>query len=404
MEHHATQRAPDDEAYWDSVRAQYAVAPEFINLENAFFGVQATPVFEAYQRQLRQVHLENAYFMRERMQGRGAEVVGALAAFGGVEPEELVLTRNLIEAINIVFQGYPFRAGDEVVLASHDYPSVMEMLEMVAARKALTLRMIDIPFDPDSDQEIVAAYQAALTPATRVLLVTHISNRTGQIMPVAKICAMARRHGVDVVVDAAHSFAHLDYRIAELGADFVAVNLHKWLGAPLAVGMLYIRKARIAEIAPLFGDTRHPAGDIGKLAHFGTVPPAPVLNVLDALAFHQSIGSANKEARLRYLKEYWVSRARAIGGVEFLTPRDPRRSCAIAVVAIAGLAAADLAAQLMDRYRIFTVTREVAGRSGVRITPHLYTSLAELDLLVRALGEMAATKNIRMSDPIPRGA
>ncbi|MBJ7313079.1 aminotransferase class V-fold PLP-dependent enzyme [Rugamonas sp. CCM 8940] len=379
-----------DESYWSGVRAQYAVSPDFINLENGFFGVQATPVHQAFQRYQEQLNLESAYFLRVRLPERLAGVMRALAAFTGADAGELVITRNLMESLNILLQGYPWRAGDEVLLAEHDYDSVIETLEMVAARHALTLTRLTPPLDPASDEQIVALYQAAITPRTRVLLLTHMVHRTGQIMPVAKIAAMARRHGVDVMVDAAHSFAQLDYRLGELGADFVGVNLHKWLGAPLGVGLLYIRRPRVVDIAPLFGDSRSAVDDIKKLAHVGTVPPAPILAIEDALAFHLAIGSARKEARLRHLSQYWMTRVRDVPGVRLFTPRAAERSCAIAAFGIEGVAAQQVVRRLMDDYRIFTVLRTVGAEECVRVTPHLFTSIEQLDALVAAIGEIAA--------------
>lgn len=381
--------AADDETYWATVRAQYAVSPDFINLENGFFGVQARPVHEALRRYETQVNQENSYFLRVRYPDRLAGVKAALAAFTGAAPGELHITRNLMESLNILLQGYPFAAGDNVLLAADDYDSVIETLEMVAARKALVLNRVALPLDPGSDEQIVALYEAAITPRTRLLLLTHMLHRTGQIVPVAKIAAMARRHGVDTMVDAAHSFAHLDYRLADLGADFVGANLHKWLGAPLGVGLLYIRQQRIADIAPLFGDTSHRAGDIGKFGHVGTVPPAPILALQDALAFHLSIGSRNKEARLRYLAQYWQLQVRSLARVRLFTPRDPARSCAIAAFAIDGMAAQQVVERLMARHRIFTVVRVVQGAECVRVTPHLYITVAQLDLLVAAIRELA---------------
>jgi selenocysteine lyase/cysteine desulfurase len=393
LNHRPVTVAADDEAYWATVGAQYAVSADFINLENGFFGAQATPVHEAFQRYEAQVNMENSYFLRVRYAERLTRVMDALTAFTGAETGELLITRNLMESLNILIQGYPFNAGDGVLLAEHDYDSVVETLEMVSARKGLTLTRVSLPLDPDSDEQIVALYEQAITPRTRVLLVTHMVHRSGQIMPVAKIAAMARRRGIDVMVDAAHSFAQLDYKLPDLGADFVGVNLHKWLGAPLGVGLLYIRKSRIADIAPLFGDTRSAAGNINKLGHVGTVPPAPILAIGDALAFHYSIGSRNKEARLRYLTQYWLSQVRTLPKVLSFTPRAPERSCAIAAFGITGIPAAQLAERLMVEHRIFTVVREIAGREGVRVTPHLFTTTAQLDLLVSAIREMAAVSD-----------
>jgi selenocysteine lyase/cysteine desulfurase len=382
--------AADDETYWAAIRAQYAVAPDFINLENGFFGVQPIPVLQAFARHNELVNREGSYFMRVRYPSRLARVVEALAAFSGAAPDELLITRNLTEGFNILLQGYAFQAGDAVVLARHDYDSVVATLQMLRARKAIELSEVALPLDPASDAQIVALYEQAITARTRVLLVTHLVHRSGQIMPVAAIAAMARRHGVDVMVDAAHSFAQLAYRIPDLGADFACVNLHKWLGAPLGVGLLYIRRGRVADIAPLFGDVGHAPHDIARLGNFGTVPPAPILAIEDALAFHRHIGTANMEARLRYLTQYWLRQVRQLPRVRVMTPADPRRSCAIAAFNIEGIAAAQVAERLMSEHRIFTVARTIGDEQAVRVTPHLYTSTAQLDLLVAAVGQLAA--------------
>jgi selenocysteine lyase/cysteine desulfurase len=389
MNHPTLSVAADDEVYWAAVRGQYAVSSDFINLENAYFGTQATPVLEAFARYGDEVNRETSYFLRVRYPERLARVMAQLAEFTGAQQCELLITRNLMESLNILIQGYPFEAGDGVLLAEHDYDSVVDTLEMVSARRDLALTRVSLPLDPDSDEHIVAIYEQAITPRTRVLLLTHMVHRTGQIMPVAKIAAMARARGIDCMVDAAHSFAQLDYRLADLGADFVGVNLHKWLGAPLGVGLLYIRKDRIVDIAPLFGDVRRDAADIGKLGHVGTVPPAPILAVADALQFHHSIGSRNKEARLRYLTQYWWSQVAGLPGVCAFTPSAPERSCAIAAFGIAGIPAAQVAERLMAQYRIFTVVREIAGQQCVRVAPHLFTTTAELDILVSAIRDMA---------------
>jgi selenocysteine lyase/cysteine desulfurase len=384
-----THMAADNEAYWDTVRAQYAVSPDFINLENGYFGVQATPVFDAFMRYLAQVNAQTSYFLRERFAPEQHRVMQALAVLCGVGMDEIILTRNLVEGMNILLQGYPFQAGDEVLCATHDYDSVVETLEMVRQRKGLGVVRVTVPLDPHSDEQLVQLYAQAITPRTRVLLVTHMVHRTGQIMPVAKIAAMAKSRGIDVMVDAAHSFAQLQYQLPDLGAEFVAVNLHKWLGAPLGLALVYIRKTRVAEMSPLFGDTQAPHDSIAKLAHLGTVPPAPILTIGDALDFHYRIGAANKEARLRYLSRYWMEQVRGLPGITLLSPSDPARYCAIGAFQLAGVPAKKVVQRLMDEHRIFTVVREVDGQQCVRITPHVYTRLSDLDLLVSALGAMA---------------
>jgi selenocysteine lyase/cysteine desulfurase len=384
--------APDDEAAWAPVREQYAPSPDFINLENGYFGMPSIPVQRAFRRYQDEVDRENSYFLRVRFAPRLERVMGALAAFTGAAPEELLITRNAMESFNILIQGYPFAAGDQVVLARHDYDSVIETLAMLEARKHLELVSVEVPLDPSSDEAIVALYEGALGARTRVLILTHVVHRTGQIMPVAKIAAMARRHGVDVIVDAAHSLAQLDYRLPDLGVQFATFNLHKWVGAPLGVGLLYVARERIADIDTLFADAAHARDDIRRLGHLSAVPPAPILAVEDALAFHDLIGTRNKERRLRYLTGYWIERVRAIPGVRIVTPSDPRRYGALGAFGIEGMLAGEVVERLMSEYRIFTVARGIATEQAqcVRVTPHLYTSLQDLDALVDAVRTLAA--------------
>jgi selenocysteine lyase/cysteine desulfurase len=380
--------APDDETWWSAVRRQYSPSPDFINLENGYFGMPALPVQEALRRHQEQVDRENSYFLRVRFPGRLARVMGLLADFTGVGADELLITRNAMESLNILIQGYPFEAGDAVVLARHDYDSAIDLLAMMKARKGIGLATVDVPLDPERDEQIVALYEAAITARTRVLLLTHVVHRTGQIMPVAKIAAMARSRGIDVIVDGAHALAHLDYALPDLKVEFAAFNLHKWVGAPLGTGLLYIARQRIADIAPLFGDASHAPGDIARLGHFSAVPPAPILAIEDALRFHDSIGTRNKEARLRYLARYWMDRVRDAPGVRLFTPGDPRRHGALGAFGIEGMPARAVAERLMSEHRIFTVVRGVNDEECVRVTPALYTSVEDLDALVAAIRSM----------------
>lgn len=381
---------PADEAWWSGIRAQYDASAEFINLENGFFGMPARPVQEAFEAYSREVNREASFFMRTKYPERLAAVTKNLAEFSGVSAEEIVIVRNPTEGMNILIQGYPFGPEDEVLVANQDYDSVDETLAMMEKRGRFRLVRTSLPFHPKDDEEIISAYERAMTPRTRVLVVTHLLHRTGQILPVAKIAKMAQSRGVDVFVDAAHSFAHIDFRLPELCSSFVVAHLHKWLGAPLGVGLLYIRKDRIPDIAPLLGDVSHPQPDIRKLAHFGTTPPAPIMAIDDAIAFHNSIGGKNKEARLRHLKEYWVSRARALPHIEMMIPDAPERSCAIASFRVKGMDAQKVVSTLYDRHRIFTVAPVVAGGSVIRVTPHLYNTTADMEKLVAALASFAS--------------
>lgn len=379
---------PADEAFWSGVRAQYDPSDAFVNLENGFFGMPSRPVLEAFEAHNRLVNREAAFFMRTKYPARLIAATNALASFSGVAPEELVIVRNPTEGMNILIQGYPFQPDDEVVIGNQDYDSVNEALEMMQHRGRLKLVRTSLPFHPATDDEILALYERAITSKTRVLVLTHLLHRTGQILPVAKLAKMAQARGIDVFVDAAHSFAHIDYRLPDLNSSFVVAHLHKWMGAPLGVGMLYIRKERVKDIAPLFGDVNFSDSDICKLAHFGTTPPASIMAIENAITFHNCIGGKNKEARLRYLKEYWVSRVRKLRHIEMMIPDAPERSCAIAAFRVDGMDARQVADKLFTEHRIFTVATVAAGKDMVRVTPHLYTSTADMDRLVAALEQM----------------
>lgn len=384
-----TSVAADDTAFWDAIRAQYAPSPDFINLENGYFGMPANPVRAALRRYQDEVDAESSYFLRQRWPDRLAQVRQALAAFTGVDADELLITRSAVESLNIVLQGYPFVPGDAIVYAHHDYDSALDIVATLAARRGVAPVLVDVPLDAVSDATIVAAYESAITPHTRVVLLTHIVHRTGQIMPVGALAAMARARGIDVIIDAAHSLAQLDYRVPQLGAQFVVANLHKWVGAPLGTGLLYIARERIADIAPFYADTSHAAGDIDKLGHVGAVPPAPVMAIEDALAFHAQIGTVNKEARLRWLARRWMDAVRHVPGVRLYTPADPARHCALGAFGIDGMAAADVAQRLMDEHRIFTVVRQLGEVSLVRVTPHVYTRAQDVDALAAAIVRLA---------------
>ena len=385
--------APDDEGFWSGIRTHYAPSPDRINLENGYFGMPANPVRAALRRYQDMVDAENGYFLRVRWSDALARVRQALAAFMGVGADELLVTRSAVESLNIVLQGYPLSAGDAILYAGQDYDAAHDIVGMLAARKGIEPIEVDVPLDPASDAAIVDLYAAAITPRTRVLLLTHIAHRTGQIMPVAAIAAMARARGIDVIVDAAHSLAQLDYRVPDLGVQFGVFNLHKWVGAPLGTGLLYIARERIADIAPLFGDMRANLSDIDKLGHVGAVPPGPVMAVEDALAFHHRIGTANKEARLRWLARRWMDAVREVPRVRIHTPRDPARHCALGAFSIDGIDASELARRLLDGHRIFTVVRRLGGagtvRDVVRVTPHLYTHPEEMDVLTAAIRTIA---------------
>jgi len=382
-------RLAQDEPFWAEIRRQYLVTDEYINLENGYFLMQSQPVLEAFVGHVRDINRQASRYMRTRQYDDKAAVRTRLATMAGCSPEELIITRNTTESLDTVIAGFDWQAGDEAIMAAQDYGAMLDMFRLQARRRGIVNRVVSLPMDPASDEEVVQLYESAITAKTRLLMVCHMVNITGHILPVTKICDMAHRHGVQVMVDGAHAFAQLDFAIPDLHCDYYGSSLHKWLGTPLGAGLLYVRRDRIAGLWPVFADLSVTDGDIRKLNHTGTHPVHTDLGINDALDFHQSIGIQRKEIRLRYLQRYWTDQVRGTRGIILNTPSDPQRSCAIANVGVTSLEPAALARTLLEQHRIWTVAIDTAGVRGARITPHLFTSTAELDALVRALRTLA---------------
>ena len=380
-----------DEAYWSGIRARFKLKPDYINLENGYYCMQPQDVLEAFIGKVREINTEASYYMRTRQYQEKASVRARLAALAGCPPEELIITRNTTESLDTVIAGFDWKPGDEAVMAEQDYGAMLDMFDLQARRYGMVAKRVSLPLDPKSDEEIVDLYARAITPKTRLLMVGHMVNITGHILPVRKIADMAHSKGAQIMVDGAHAFAHLDFKIPDLDCDYYGASLHKWLGANLGAGILHVRKDRIEKLWPIYADKGVADTDIAKLNHTGTHPVHTDLAIMNAIDFHESIGIARKEARLRYLQNYWTKQVRGTPRILLNTPTDPRRSCAIANVGITGVSPGDLAKTLLARYRVWTVAIDTANVHGARITPHLYTSTTELDTFVRALKEIAAT-------------
>jgi selenocysteine lyase/cysteine desulfurase len=379
-----------DESFWAAVRSQFRLTNNYINLENGYYCFQPQPVLDAFLNNVRAVNLEASHYMRTRQADDKRRVREKLAAFAGCSAEELIITRNTTESLDTVISGFDWKPGDEAVLANQDYGAMIDMFKLQARRFGLKNRIVDIPMDPKSDDEVIQIYANALTPRTRLLMIPHMVNITGHILPVRALCDMAHARGVPVMVDASHSFAHLEYQIPDLHCDYYGASLHKWLATPLGAGILYVKRDHIEKLWPIYGDESVPADDIRKLNHTGTHPVHTDLTIERALAFHQMIGSARKEARLRYLQQYWTGRVRGLSKIVMNTPTEPKRSCAIANVGVQGMAPGELARTLLEKYKVFTVAIDGAGVHGVRVTPQVYTSTVDLDTFVQALQELAA--------------
>ena len=381
----------EDEPFWALIREKYRLKPDYINLENGYYCFLPEETLSGFVDHVRSVNYQGSHYMRTTRVDDKLRVRTKLAAMTGCSPAELVITRNTTESLDTVIAGFDWKQGDEAVMATHDYGAMQDQFKLMARRYGMINKVVEIPIDPKSDDDVVQVYAAALTPRTKLLLIPHMVNITGHILPVRAICDMAHARGVPVMVDGAHAFAHIDFRMPDLGCDYYGTSLHKWLSTPLGAGFLYVKQDRIAALWPVYGHAeRIERTDIMKLNHTGTHPVHTDLGIENAIAFHEMIGGARKEARLRWVQQYWTSRVRGTPKIVLNTPVDPKRSCAIANVGIAGMTPNDLAKTLIDKYRIFTVAINNAGALGVRVTPQVYTSTAELDAFVKALKEMAA--------------
>ncbi|MFA6165981.1 MAG: aminotransferase class V-fold PLP-dependent enzyme [Gemmatimonadaceae bacterium] len=380
----------EDEAFWAAVRTKFKLTPEYINLENGYYCFQSEEVLEQFIGHVRHVNYLGSRYMRTVKDEDKLRVRTKLAALAGCSPAELIITRNTTESLDTVIAGFNWDAGDEAVMANQDYGAMLDQFRLMARRHGMVNRYVDIPLDPKSDDEVVQLYANALTSKTRLLMIPHMVNITGHVLPVRAICDMAHARGVQVMVDGAHAFAHLDFRMPDLHCDYYGASLHKWLSVPLGAGILYVRQDRIAGLWPLYSDGRTPDTDIRKLNHTGTHPCHTDLGIENAIAFHQAIGAARKEARLRYLQRYWSDQVRGQPKFVMNTPADPTRSCGIANVGIEGVKPADLMRVLFEKHHVWTVAIDGVGVHGVRVTPQVYTTLAELDAFVKALIAIAA--------------
>lgn len=385
-----------DEAYWERVAAYYRVTRKVTNLEGGFWGMMAAPVLAQHIQDLQRVNRENSYYARRDYPRDLQHVVGRVAEAIGADVDEIALTRNATEALQCLIGGYNrLKPGDLVMYADLDYPSMQYAMNWLADRRGVKVVRFVIP-EPATRDNVLEAYSAALTanPGVRLLLLTHLNNKTGLVIPTAEIAAMARRRGADVIVDAAHSLGQTTATVPEIGADFVGFNLHKWIGAPLGVGVAYIRKSRLNDVDRMMADEDNPADSVLSRVHTGTMNFAAVLAVPAALDFQASVGPANKAARVAYLRNRWVSAVRGVRGIDVLTPDDPQMAAAITSFRLQGRTSKEdndrIVEELVDKYGLFTVRRSGLARGDcVRVTPALYNRVADVDRLAEALKQMA---------------
>jgi len=381
-----------DEDYWTVIQQSYTVNPNLINLNNG--GVSPSPrvVQEAVER-FNQLSNEGPSYYMWRILDQGREPLRyKLATLAGCSPEEVAVNRNATEALNTVIFGLDLKAGDEVIGTKQDYPNMIQAWRQRALRDGIVYTQISFDFPIEDDDAIVTAFEKAITPKTKILHLTHIINWIGQILPVKKIAQMAHRRGLEVIVDGAHSFGLLDFKIPDLECDYFGTSLHKFLSAPIGSGMLWIKKEKIEKIWPLVCNDKPRSDDIRKFETLGTRSFPIEQGIGEALNFHNAIGAKRKEERIRYLKNYWAEKAKNIPKVKIHTSFKPEYACAICGVSIDGMTPAQLDQALFNTYKIHSVGIVWENISCVRITPHVYTRLQDLDKLVFALEEIAKKK------------
>ena len=378
-----------DEDFWNFIREQYTVSPNIINLNNGGVSPQPKPVQDAHIRFYQYCNEAPSYYMW-RILDQGREPLRAkLAELAGCSPEEIAINRNTTEGLNTIIFGLNLKAGDEIVLSKYDYPNMMNAWKQREKRDGLKLNWVDLNLPEENDEAIVAKYASAVTAKTKIVHITHMINYTGQLLPARKIADMAHAKGCEVIVDASHSFAHIDYKIPDLDADYFATSLHKWLCAPFGTGFMYIKKEKIKNVWALLSAPVPDADNIGKFESIGTRSFAAEMAIGNAIDFQYLVGNKRKEERLRYLKNYWCNKAIKIPKVKLYTSLKDEYSCAIANFTIEGWKPEDIDAKLFEKKKIHCTTINHENVHGVRITPHVYTTLRDLDRLVEGITEIA---------------
>jgi selenocysteine lyase/cysteine desulfurase len=386
-------QAAMDEDYWAVIQNSFTVTRGIINLNNG--GVSPSPriVTEALVRYTWQQEDATAYTMWQILEPQSETIRTGLAEIFGCDREEIAITRNASESLEILLMGMDFKPGDEILTTTQDYGRMLTTLRQRERREGLKLKLIQIPIPPQNLDEITGAFERGITGRTRLILMAHQINITGQITPVKAVCEMARAKGIETIVDGAHSFCQFDFRQKDLGCDYFGTSLHKWLYAPKGTGLLYVKRDKIEKLWPLMAAESKQASDIRKFEEIGTHAAAPRLAIGEAMLFHNGIGGRRKEARLRYLSRYWMNKLKDVPKIRFNTSFDPNQSCAIANVNIEGTDPGAIGSYLFNKHHIFTTPIIHEEFKGIRITPNVYTTLGELDRFCEVM-EIIARKGL----------
>ena len=389
LENKSLSETASDEDFWGWIRESYTVSPNIINLNNGGVSPQPKVVQDAHIRFYQYCNEAPSYYMW-RILDQGRENLRIkLADLCGVLPEEIAINRNATEGLNTIIFGLNLKEGDEVVLSTFDYPNMMNAWKQREKRDKIKLIWIDIPQPTENDQAIVQLYEKAITPKTRIVHITHMINWTGNVVPSRAIADMAHKKGCEVIVDAAHSFAHLDFKLEDTGADYLATALHKWLSAPFGSGLMYIKKEKIKKVWALLSSTEPDGDSIKKFENLGTRSFAAEMAIGTAADFYTIIGAKRKEARLRFLKDYWTQKVKDLPKLKLYSSLQPAYSCAIATVGVEGWQAQQIEGHLFEKYKIHSVSMILENVNGIRVTPNVYTSTQDLDLLVKGLKEIS---------------
>ena len=389
VDHLSPIEAAADEDFWAAIQQSFSVTRGIVNLNNG--GVSPSPrlVTEAFVRYTWQQEDATAYTMWQLLEPQSETVRTGLAEVFGCDAEEIAITRNASESLEILLMGLDLKSGDEILTTTQDYPRMLTTLRQRELREGLKLKLIKIPIAPNDVTDIAKAYEQAITPKTRLLLISHQINLTGQINPIKRVCEHARSRGIETIVDGAHSFAQFNFKRDDLGCDYFGTSLHKWLYAPKGTGMLYVRREKIPKVWALMASEDRNRNDIRKFEEIGTHSAAMRLAIGEAVLYHNAIGAKRKEERLRYLSRYWMNNLKSVPKIGFNTSFDPLQSCAIANFKVEGVDPVQLGSYLMSKHKIFTTPIVHEEFTGIRITPNIYTTLWELDRFSNIVADVA---------------
>lgn len=380
-----------DEDYWRKVAGMYHQNVKFINLESGYFSPSPESVKDYWVNFVNEINESPSYYMRTRQNEMREKVREKLANYAGVAKDELVLTRNTTESMNIIIQGIKLEEGDEILRTNLEYPNMIQALDMRERRFGTKVRIVDVPIHPISQDEIVEKVIGAVNKKTKVILISHMVFLNGQVFPVKEVCKKAREMGIETIVDGAHSFSHVDMDVSEIGCDYYASSLHKWLGAPLGNGLLYVKKGNAERLWPLYGDTAYEDDNIMKLEHLGTRPCSDQNGIIPAVDFNLEIGKVEKSKRLKFLQMRWATELKDHKNIILNTPLGQGQSFGIANVGVKSLQPSELADKLFDEHDIFTVPiDDDRGIRGIRVSPNLYSTTEDIDKFIEAMLTIAA--------------